>query len=69
MTQLAHESGRRPGVTVIGDTQERLNEWFNARDDSVVILRPDRIVAVACQASQLDSHVKALATAMVMLPH
>ncbi len=69
ITQLVHESGRHPGVTVIGDTQERLKEWFNARDDSVVILRPDRIVAVACQPSQLDAHVKALAAAMVMLPH
>jgi 3-(3-hydroxy-phenyl)propionate hydroxylase len=64
MTQLAYESGRTNDVTVIGDSQGRLKDWFNQRSESVVVLRPDRIVALACRPAELDAQVLALGKTM-----
>ncbi len=64
LTQLAYESGRTNDVTVIGDSQSRLKDWFDQRAESVVLLRPDRIVALACRPAELDAQVIALGRTM-----
>jgi 3-(3-hydroxy-phenyl)propionate hydroxylase len=59
-TQLGGFRGRLlPGATLIGDADEALHEWFSAQesDGSIVLLRPDRVVAgiVAPQALEAAS--------------
>ncbi|MDP9082765.1 MAG: bifunctional 3-(3-hydroxy-phenyl)propionate/3-hydroxycinnamic acid hydroxylase [Pseudomonadota bacterium] len=66
VAQMTYETGRNPDIVVLGDSQSRLKDWFDARDQSIVVLRPDRIVAAACQPSQLDTHVMALAQALAL---
>jgi 3-(3-hydroxy-phenyl)propionate hydroxylase len=69
MTQLQHAAALEREVTVVGDAQSRLKDWFDARDESVVLLRPDRIVAVACQPAELDASVHALAGILGLTPN
>ena len=50
------------GVDVIADTDGAFEEMLLARpDEEVLIIRPDRYVAAACRATELDATVAALA--------
>jgi 3-(3-hydroxy-phenyl)propionate hydroxylase len=62
--QLAYEASRNQQVTWIGDTQERLKQWFGSQPDGVVILRPDRFVAATCAAQEINETMARLAAAM-----
>jgi 3-(3-hydroxy-phenyl)propionate hydroxylase len=65
MTQLEHESTRcPPGVTLIGDAQGRLKEWFGSHPSAVAFLRPDRFVAALCAPQEIDATARALASAL-----
>ena len=61
MTQLTYEAERHPDVTVLGDLDGQLKAWFGETPHSVVLLRPDRFVAINCGPQQIDARVAALA--------
>jgi len=67
MTQMQHEVPRYSGVTVLGDADGRLKQWFGEFPGSVVILRPDRFVALNCGPQQVDAQVAALAERMKII--
>ena len=67
MTQLQHETPRYPGVTVLGDADGRLKQWFGEQRGSVVLLRPDRFVALNCGPQEIDGQVVALAERMKII--
>jgi 3-(3-hydroxy-phenyl)propionate hydroxylase len=50
-------------VTVVGDVDGRLKDWFDARACGVVFLRPDRFVAAACLSQQASEALRAVLTA------
>ncbi|RYE42356.1 MAG: bifunctional 3-(3-hydroxy-phenyl)propionate/3-hydroxycinnamic acid hydroxylase [Hyphomicrobiales bacterium] len=51
--------GSTPGHLVIGDADGVLKKWFDARPESVVLLRPDRIVGGAAPAYAASDLVRA----------
>jgi 3-(3-hydroxy-phenyl)propionate hydroxylase len=63
-TGLAYESQRHPDILVLGDTQERLKRWFGRTPHAMVLLRPDRFVALHCGPQDLDAQLHALAAEM-----
>lgn len=67
VTGLQRDADHHPDVVVIGDAQERLKKWFEGTPHSLVLLRPDRFVALHCGPQQLDSHVRALAAEIGVL--
>jgi 3-(3-hydroxy-phenyl)propionate hydroxylase len=50
-------------VTVVGDIDGKVKDWFDHRACGVVFLRPDRFVAAACLAQQTPEALKAVLTA------
>ena len=42
------------GVTVLGDAQGRLKQWFDTRPSGVIFIRPDRVVAAESIAGTAD---------------
>lgn len=68
-TQLAFEIERHDqSVTLVGDVQGRLKEWFGNQPSSIVFLRPDRFVAAVCSPQQIDATTKELAAVMHLAP-
>lgn len=54
--QLPWAAGRAAdGVRLVGDPAGVLKNWFDARPVSVVVLRPDHIIAAECLAQELDA--------------
>lgn len=53
------ESEVDPDVLVVGDTDGSLKAWFDVRQESVVLLRPDRIVGGASPAYAASNMVRA----------
>lgn len=51
-TQLHWTGDDDPEVVVVGDRAGHLKEFFDAREESVLFLRPDRCVAAACIAQR-----------------
>jgi 3-(3-hydroxy-phenyl)propionate hydroxylase len=66
--QLFYEAARTTAATVLADRDHRLKSWFEQRHDSIVILRPDRFVAAACQGRNLSDTVVALGRALMLTP-
>ncbi|MCX5495531.1 bifunctional 3-(3-hydroxy-phenyl)propionate/3-hydroxycinnamic acid hydroxylase [Kaistia dalseonensis] len=62
--QLQHEHARYNDVTVVGDRDGRLKEWFGRNADPVILVRPDRFVGAACKPQSIDDGVVALTRAM-----
>jgi 3-(3-hydroxy-phenyl)propionate hydroxylase len=50
LTQLHWTGHDDPDVVVVGDRSGGLKSWFDAHQDSVLFLRPDRCIAGACIA-------------------
>ncbi len=48
------------GVVQVGDTQGRLKEWFGAWPESIVFLRPDRVVAATASPQRVTEVSRAL---------
>jgi 3-(3-hydroxy-phenyl)propionate hydroxylase len=65
-TQLAHEAARHPGITVCGDTDRRLKQWFDKFDKTAILIRPDRFVAINCMPQEINEHIAALAALMAV---
>ena len=61
---LGFSGGDLAGVVEVGDTQGRFKEWFGWQSESVVFLRPDRIVAAMCTPQRVTETSKALAAAI-----
>ena len=61
---LGFSGGDLAGVVEVGDTQGRFKEWFGRQSESVVFLRPDRIVAAMCTPQRVTETSKALAAAI-----
>lgn len=53
--------GADPAVTVIGDIDGSLKRWFDLRQESVLLLRPDRIIAGAAPAHATSEMVLSFA--------
>ncbi|WP_336632711.1 MULTISPECIES: bifunctional 3-(3-hydroxy-phenyl)propionate/3-hydroxycinnamic acid hydroxylase [unclassified Microbacterium] len=56
--------GTDPAVEVIGDTDGSLKSWFDAHPESVLLLRPDRIIAGAAPAHAASAMVASFAEAI-----
>ena len=50
LTQLHWDGHDDPDVIVVGDRTGQLKVWFDAHQESVLFLRPDRCIAGACIA-------------------
>jgi 3-(3-hydroxy-phenyl)propionate hydroxylase len=62
-----HWEGERPldpATLVVGDADGTLKNWFDARSDSVLLVRPDRIVAGASPAFGTSDMVRGFAEAI-----
>lgn len=66
--QLAYESLRRSGSAILGDRDLRLKAWFEQHRESILVLRPDRFVAAACQGKNLSETLVALGRALRLQP-
>jgi 3-(3-hydroxy-phenyl)propionate hydroxylase len=55
----AEPTGEADDVLIVGDAEGALKRWFEAHPESVVLLRPDRIVAGACQAHNASDMIRA----------
>ncbi|WP_353612975.1 bifunctional 3-(3-hydroxy-phenyl)propionate/3-hydroxycinnamic acid hydroxylase [Mangrovibacter phragmitis] len=53
-----------PGVTRVGDTQNRLKSWFAQHNTSIAVVRPDRFVATVAIPQTLSKKLDALAGKM-----
>jgi 3-(3-hydroxy-phenyl)propionate hydroxylase len=58
------ESAPDDGVLVVGDLDGALKRWFDAHPESVVLLRPDRIVGGASRAYAASDMVRGFALAI-----
>jgi 3-(3-hydroxy-phenyl)propionate hydroxylase len=58
MSQVTSESRRHPEITVMGDADRRLKRWFDKYPNAVVLLRPDRFVALNCGPQQISEQVR-----------
>ncbi|OBI91574.1 bifunctional 3-(3-hydroxy-phenyl)propionate/3-hydroxycinnamic acid hydroxylase [Mycobacterium asiaticum] len=68
LTQL-HWSGQDdPDVVIIGDRCGGLKAWFDAHQESVVFLRPDRCIAGACIAQRSPELSAALIDGLTLTP-
>ncbi|CAI7976784.1 MULTISPECIES: bifunctional 3-(3-hydroxy-phenyl)propionate/3-hydroxycinnamic acid hydroxylase [unclassified Parafrankia] len=66
VTQLHWADQDHPDVVVVGDRTGALKSWFDAHEESVLFLRPDRCVSGACVA-QLTSELAASLTGALSL--
>jgi 3-(3-hydroxy-phenyl)propionate hydroxylase len=53
---------------VLADIDGAFKRWFDAADGSIVILRPDRVVAAVCKPWELSDTLRALARRMQLDP-
>jgi 3-(3-hydroxy-phenyl)propionate hydroxylase len=61
--QLSWADEDSADVIIIGDRDGALKKWFDRHDESVVLLRPDRVVAGASIAQRASAMLRAVATA------
>lgn len=64
LSQLHWDGHDHPDVTVIGDSTGALKKFFDAHPESVLLLRPDRVVAAACPAYRTSAMVRAACRAL-----
>ncbi|WP_334176686.1 bifunctional 3-(3-hydroxy-phenyl)propionate/3-hydroxycinnamic acid hydroxylase [Pseudoxanthobacter sp.] len=62
--QRAYAQAEWNGVTVVGDIDGRLKEWFGGGRDPILILRPDRFVGATMGPQDADKGVIRFAAAM-----
>lgn len=68
LTQLSWPDQDDPDVIVVGDRTGALKAWFDAREESVMFLRPDRCIAGACIAQRAPELSAALLDALTLIP-
>jgi len=64
MTQLGYEAERNPDVIVVGDIDRTVKTWFDHNPETMVLLRPDRFVAVNSGPQALDARLNELLDAL-----
>lgn len=62
--QIHCDQDNVPGVIRVGDTQNRLKNWFAQHDTSIAVVRPDRFVATVAIPQTLGKKLNALASKM-----
>lgn len=62
--QIHCDQDNVPGVIRVGDTQNRLKNWFAQHDTAIAVVRPDRFVATAAIPQTLGKKLNALASKM-----
>lgn len=62
--ELGFRTDPMEGVVQLGDVQGRLKDWFGAQPDSVVFLRPDRVVGATSTPLAVSETSQALARAL-----
>jgi 3-(3-hydroxy-phenyl)propionate hydroxylase len=68
LTQLHWAGHDDPDVVIVGDRSGGLKAWFDAHQESVVFLRPDRCIAGACIAQLSPEVSDALMDALTLTP-
>lgn len=68
LTQLHWTGQDDADVVIIGDRSGGLKAWFDAHQESVVFLRPDRAIAGACIAQRSPEMSAALKDALTLTP-
>ncbi len=68
LTQLSWPDQDDPDVVVVGDRTGALKAWFDAREESVMFLRPDRCIAGACIAQRSPELSAALLDKLTLIP-
>jgi 3-(3-hydroxy-phenyl)propionate hydroxylase len=68
LTQLHWTGHDDPDVLVVGDRTGGLKSWFDAHQESVVFLRPDRCIAGACIAQLAPELSGSLLDALTLIP-
>jgi 3-(3-hydroxy-phenyl)propionate hydroxylase len=67
-TQLHWEGHDDPDVVIVGDRNGGLKAWFDAHQESVLFLRPDRCIAGACIAQLAPELSARLFDALALKP-
>jgi 3-(3-hydroxy-phenyl)propionate hydroxylase len=67
-TQLHWTGHDDPDVLVVGDRTGALKAWFDAHEESVMFLRPDRCIAGACIAQRTPELSAALLDKLTLTP-
>ncbi|HBM3283337.1 TPA: bifunctional 3-(3-hydroxy-phenyl)propionate/3-hydroxycinnamic acid hydroxylase [Klebsiella oxytoca] len=62
--QIHCDQDNVPGVIRVGDTQNRLKNWFAQHDTAIAVVRPDRFVATVAIPQTLGKKLNALASKM-----
>ncbi|AFJ47095.1 bifunctional 3-(3-hydroxy-phenyl)propionate/3-hydroxycinnamic acid hydroxylase [Shimwellia blattae] len=65
--QIHQPQDNHPGVIRLGDTQNRIKTWFASQSDSVVVLRPDRFVALTAIPQTLAKKLTSLSCALQLI--
>lgn len=60
--QIHCDQDNVPGVIRVGDTQNRLKNWFAQHDTAIAVVRPDRFVATVAIPQTLGKKLNALAS-------
>jgi 3-(3-hydroxy-phenyl)propionate hydroxylase len=68
VTQLHWAGHDDPDVVVVGDRGGDVKSWFDAHQESVLFLRPDRCVAGACIAQLAPELSASLLDALTLTP-
>jgi 3-(3-hydroxy-phenyl)propionate hydroxylase len=68
ITQLHWTGHDDPDVIVVGDRTGALKAWFDAHEESVMFLRPDRCIAGACIAQRTPELSAALLDKLTLTP-
>ncbi len=68
ITQLHWTGHDDPDVIVVGDRTGALKGWFDAHEESVMFLRPDRCIAGACIAQRTPELSAALLDTLTLTP-
>ena len=67
-TELNWEGAEHPDVHVVGDRTGELKAFFDQHDESVLFIRPDRVVAGACTAQRSSSLARTLISTLSLTP-
>ncbi len=59
MTGLAFEAERHHDAMIVGDLDGKLKAWFGDNPNSMILLRPDRFMAVNCGPQHIAERVRA----------
>jgi 3-(3-hydroxy-phenyl)propionate hydroxylase len=68
LTQLFWTGHDDPDVVVVGDRTGALKAWFDAHEESVMFLRPDRCIAGACIGQRTPELSTALLDKLTLTP-